>query len=1277
MKSILLFILINILAIYSFAGTRIVANTNDNGIGSLRAEIDSAQSGDTIRFSPSLIASGSDSIVLTSQILITKGLTIVGLYNSSDSLILSGGGTNRIFYVAFASHFTLDSLIIENGFSSSADGGALYFNIYGDINIINSIIRNNTISYTSGSTNGAGIYALTDSSINLKNCIVSNNIANPARGCNGGGAFFQAENVIIENCKITKNEINSLFNSQGAGISIFFRNKLIVSNNLISNNSARSTSFSKSNGGGIFAASSGSTVSSTNSCVFSNNIIINNSTVSALSTSSGTAGGGIYVVSSSIFIVNNNISKNKIHTSGDLVAPTANSFGGGIYARSPSIIKIINSQFDSNIATSNSYKPAAGGGIYAYADSIVSIKNSSITRNSVSATNSQSNGGGIYIRTINSFSKISNCIVSKNSSTTTGGGVFGRTSKSIFIFKSQIDSNNSSFGGGGIMLGAQDSILIEKSSINNNSVITINDDSKGGGINTSAPFVKISYSTITGNSARATYNTFGGGIYNRFVTRDVNNHIYINNSTIANNLALSNSSAWASFASGIISYDSITLTGSIISNLTIRPSNFFAVNGFKSNGYNIFNDSSNLVFNTTDLLNIDSTSLNLGILKNNGGTTMTMVPLSSSVALDSGDPLDLTDAQNKPISGIRDRGAAENNCNDFTYINDTICGNYTSVTGKTWTTSGIYSDSLTNSAGCDSLFIYNLLINQYLDTITANACDSYMGVSGQIWNVSGTYKDTAIIIGGCDSTITTYFLTILNSSSSTINVNSCDSYTSPSGKVLTSSGSYFDTIINGNGCDSIITINLTINKATVRKDSLTSCDNFIWPYNGLTYSNDTIIRDTMFTSNSNGCDSIGYLNLTIINSTSSSISTTVCNQFTSPSGKLLTVSGFYQDTIPNLAGCDSVISINLTIKNSTSSTSNLSVCDSYISASGKNYTASGIYLDSIPNSVSCDSIITTNLTVNYLSTELDSIISCDSYVWPYNSQTYTSDTLIRDTIIGGKANGCDSISVLKLKINNSSSSIINSTHCNSFTSPSGKVYSSNGTYIDTITNVSGCDSIITFNLTFNYSTQFKDSVESCISYTWVNNGQTYYNDTIVHDTIVSGNSKGCDSINTMKITIKLIDTSISLIYPYLKANENSATYQWLDCNNSFSPISSGTSQWYTLLANGSYAVEVTKNGCVDTSNCITLNNVGIENQTNIDNITIYPNPTSDKLIIELGEKLNSTISIYDASGKLIDNYETVNSSVLNLNIKKYEEGVYLIKIETEGNYKSFRIVKMD
>jgi len=56
------------------------------------------------------------------------------------------------------------------------------------------------------------------------------------------------------------------------------------------------------------------------------------------------------------------------------------------------------------------------------------------------------------------------------------------------------------------------------------------------------------------------------------------------------------------------------------------------------------------------------------------------------------------------------------------------------------------------------------------------------------------------------------------------------------------------------------------------------------------------------------------INLTVKHNSSSSISKTVCNSYTLPSGKnTITQSGIYNDTIPNYNGCDSLMTINLNI----------------------------------------------------------------------------------------------------------------------------------------------------------------------------------------------------------------------------------------------------------------------------------------------------------------------------------------------------------------------------
>ena len=124
-----------------------------------------------------------------------------------------------------------------------------------------------------------------------------------------------------------------------------------------------------------------------------------------------------------------------------------------------------------------------------------------------------------------------------------------------------------------------------------------------------------------------------------------------------------------------------------------------------------------------------------------------------------------------------------------------------------------------------------------------------------------------------------------------------------------------------------------------------------------------------------GSDSITYANyITVKKPSSATISPVVCNigYYTSPSGLYTWYSsGTYHDTIPNHAGCDSVLTIHLTISNDSYNDMYPEVCKSYTSPSGKYvWTVTGDYNDTIPNKTGCDSILYIDLTVDALDTSV-------------------------------------------------------------------------------------------------------------------------------------------------------------------------------------------------------------------------------------------------------------------------------------------------------------------
>ena len=129
------------------------------------------------------------------------------------------------------------------------------------------------------------------------------------------------------------------------------------------------------------------------------------------------------------------------------------------------------------------------------------------------------------------------------------------------------------------------------------------------------------------------------------------------------------------------------------------------------------------------------------------------------------------------------------------------------------------------------------------------------------------------------------------------------------GTILSSPGTYYDTLTSIQGCDSIITLNLT-NNVVYGTDYIAACNSYTW-IDGNTYTSSNTAVWTL--QNSAGCDSIVTLDLTIVNIVGvDSIST--CNSYTWIDGNTYTSSNDSATyTLQTSAGCDSVVTLNLII----------------------------------------------------------------------------------------------------------------------------------------------------------------------------------------------------------------------------------------------------------------------------------------------------------------------------------------------------------------------------
>jgi hypothetical protein len=601
----------------------------------------------------------------------------------------------------------------------------------------------------------------------------------------------------------------------------------------------------------------------------------------------------------------------------------------------------------------------------------------------------------------------------------------------------------------------------------------------------------------------------------------------------------------------------------------------------------------------------------------------------------------------------------------------TACDSYMWIDGNTYTASNsTATHTLTNAASCDSIVTLNLTINNSTtSTDTQVACDTYTWVDGNTYTTNNTTATfTTTNVAGCDN-VATLNLTINNSTTSTDTQVACDSYTWLDGVTYTSSNSTATfTSTNAAGCDNVATLNLTINNSTTSTDTQVACDSYTW-LDGVTYTSSNSTA-TFTSTNAVGCDNVATLNLTINNSTTSTDTQVACDSYTWLDGVTYTSSNSTATFIStNAAGCDNVSTLNLTINNSTTSTDIQVATDMYTWIDGNTYTTNNTtatYTGATVNG--CDSLITLNLIINTTTSGTDVQVACDSLVW-IDGNTYTADNTTAMFTLVNMA-GVDSVVTLNLTVNNSTTSTDTQVACDSYTWIDGNTYTmSNDVATHTLSNVTGCDSLIMLNLTINYSSASIDTQMACDSLIWID-GVTYtMSNSIATYTLT--NMAGCDSIITLDLTITDIDVSTTESNLVISANNTTATsYQWINCNDN-SLMVGETNTNLTVTQDGEYAVVITEGSCSDTSDCVMISGVGIDEELGL-NVSIYPNPNKGEFTIQT---LNGTglVNIYTIDGKCIKELKITESNQL-INLGDFERGVYFVKVIGVSSQKTIRLV---
>lgn len=320
------------------------------------------------------------------------------------------------------------------------------------------------------------------------------------------------------------------------------------------------------------------------------------------------------------------------------------------------------------------------------------------------------------------------------------------------------------------------------------------------------------------------------------------------------------------------------------------------------------------------------------------------------------------------------------------------------------------------------------------DTLTVNTVicgDDFVMYEGQTFNaLNPTGEITIERPGQCDSIII-IDLVIPDPATSLINNEFCTGQSINVGGTvyneMNPSGMYLLPGMAANGCDSTVIIDLSFGDASIEIVVGDICEGDEGlTLNGKVYDENNLMgSDTIIGGSVGGCDSIINVNLTLFTVPTGIVEEIVCDptfsttingvvfNFANQSGTTTILNG-------SVNGCDSLVDVNITFLNPAIGSEDGPICpNEFVVVNGSTYDKDrliGFETFTAAASNGCDSIVSINLTLLDIPEGPYTSSSCDpDYFFEVNGNTYDIDNQMgTELILGGAANGCDSIAYIQL-----------------------------------------------------------------------------------------------------------------------------------------------------------------------------------------------------------------------------------------------------------------------
>ncbi len=477
---------------------------------------------------------------------------------------------------------------------------------------------------------------------------------------------------------------------------------------------------------------------------------------------------------------------------------------------------------------------------------------------------------------------------------------------------------------------------------------------------------------------------------------------------------------------------------------------------------------------------------------------------------------------------------------------------------------GQYEIVLSTAVGCDSTVFLDLSVLPNPESFLApQICDGESYTAGnETFMQSGQYEITIPATNGCDSTIH-LDLEVLTALQTDLEEQICDGETFTVGtEVFDQTGLFEITLLSSTGCDSVVSLDLEVLVFLQTNLTESVCAGETFQVGNETFDQSGQYQVDLLTAS--GCDSIVMLDLNVIEVTETPLPITICSGETYQVGtEIFDQTGFYEILFMAGSGCDSLVQLDLEVMPPIIENLQVDICQ------GTSYTVGnevfdqpGQYQIDLLSPAGCDSTVLLDLQISdFLQTDLTEQI-CDGESYQIGSELFSQTGLYQVGFV--TAGGCDSIVFLNLEVLQNWQTYLTESICENETYQVGNdVFDMTGIFQVALVASTGCDSTVILDLEVM-------PIETAFLTEEICDGQVYTigNEQFIQDgqyEVVLTAMSGCDSVVTLDLSV--LDCDVFAAFTTKDVNcfegndgfiefmvENGAvpiSYQWGHTSNPF------------------------------------------------------------------------------------------------------------------------------